>query len=250
MNVLETPKSLADIMDDDESQDVDESKVGEQSEVLPNESTTPFGSGRKSLVQDFIYSTSRNSFRKSILPTDEGADQRLVIPDITNHRRSSLRLFSRLSINNAENDLTKLQSQELMYSPSFARVSSKQELELEKSKSNLQNIPQRPDGTEFLAFGRKSFQKNVRHEHDQRKIRPEDFSFLDSAAKSNDQVLEEEIKEDMQAPMELEYGAPSHEGPGDKIFNEEYGGRSSGVKHQHNLNDTNLDEVYKVWHLL
>ena len=238
-------------MDDDESQDVDESKVGEQQcEVLPNEKSTPFGSGRKSLVQDFIYSTSRNSFRKSILPTDEGADQRLVIPDITNHRRSSLRLFSRLSINNAENDLTKLQSQELMYSPSFSRVSSKQEFELETSKTNLQTIPQRPDEPDFLALGRKSFQKNVRHEHDQGEIHPEDFSFLYSAAKSNDQVLEEEIKEDMQAPMELEYGAPSHEGPGDKIFNEEYGGRSSGVKHQHNLNDTNLDEVYKVWHLL
>ena len=238
-------------MDDDESQDVDESEVGEQqSEVLPNESSIPLGSGCKSLVQDFIYPTSRNSFRKSISPTEEGADQRSMICDIINHRRSSLRLFSRLSINNVENDLTKLQSQELMYSPSFARVSSKQELELETSKTNLQNIPQRPDRTEFLAFGRKSFQKKVRHEHEQGKIHPEDFSFLYSVAKSNDQVLEEENNEDMQTYMELEYGAPSHEGPGDKISNEEYADRTPGVKRQHKLNDTNLDEVYKVWRLL
>ena len=238
-------------MDDNKSQDVDESKVGEQqSEVLPNEISTPFGSERKSLVQDFIYPTSRNSFRKSISPTEEGADQRSMICDIINHRRSSLRLFSRLSINNVENDLTKLQSQELMYSPSFARVSSKQELELETSKTNLQSIPQRSDGTDFLALGRKSFQKNVRHEHDQGEIHPKDFSFIDSAAKSNDQVLEEENNEDMQTYMELEYGAPSHRGPGAKISNEDYAGRSSGVKHQHKLNDTNLDEVYKVWRLL
>ena len=236
-------------MDDNKSQDVDESKVGEQqSEVLPNESSTPFGSGRKSLVQDFIYPTSRNSFRKSISPTDEGVDQRTAIPDITNQRRSSLRLFSRLSINNAENDLTKLQSQELMYSPSFSRVSSKQDFELETSKTNLQNISQRPDGTEFLLLGRKSFQKNVRHE--QGEIHPKDFPFIDSAAKSNDQVLEEENKEDMQAYMELEYGAPLHEGPGDKISNEEYADRTPGVKRQQKLNDINLDEVYKVWRLI
>lgn len=192
------------------------------------------------MVQEFIYPTSRDSFRNSISPTDEGIDPSANISEETNHRRSSLRIFSRMSINSPENDLTKLQSQELMYSPSFARAPSQQRFEPETNKINLQNIQQIPNASDLSASRRQSLQKNLTHEHDHGEIHQEDFPTPASAAKSNDQGLEEEADEDMQPYMESGYGVQQRESSGGKISNEEYMGRSFGVEHQYEVNDKNL----------
>lgn len=193
------------------------------------------------MVQEFIYPTSRDSFRNSVSPTDEGIDQSAAISEETNHRRSSLRIFSRMSINSPENDLTKLQSQELMYSPSFARAPSQQRFELETNKAKLQNIQQIPNAADLSASRRQSLQKNLTHEHGHGEIHQEDSPTPASAAKSNDQDFDEEADEDMQPYMESGQGVQQSGSSGGKISNEDYMGRSFGVKDQYEVYDKNLD---------